>query len=133
MEKPIVNRTKPVLIYDGECSFCQRWISRLKLVAGDRIECLASREASETTGRFLQFSVMDYERSIQWIDLEGNVSEGAEAVFKILGSASGKEWPLWIYQHIPGFALVTEWGYQKVAESGEVPGTTTSCLLGKER
>jgi len=76
---------------------------------------------------------MDYERSIQWIDLEGNVSEGAEAVFKILGSASGKEWPLWIYQHNPGFALVAEWGYQKVTESREVPGTTASCLLGKER
>jgi hypothetical protein len=102
-------------------------------MVGDRIEYLTSREASETTGRFLQFSAMDYERSIQWIDLEDNVSEGAEAVFKALASAPGKEWPLWIYRRIPGFALVAEWGYQKVAENREVLGTATSCLLGKER
>ena len=112
-----MNRTKPVLIYDGECSFCQRWISRLKLVAGDRIEYLTSREASEMTGRFLQFSVMDYERSIQWIDLEGDVFEGAEAVFSALACAPDKTWPLWIYRNVPGFAPVAEWGYRIVAKN----------------
>jgi predicted DCC family thiol-disulfide oxidoreductase YuxK len=93
------------------------------------VEYLASQEAVE---RFPQFSVADYERSIQWIDLEGDVFEGAEAVFRALACAPDNPWPLWIYRNVPGFAPVAEWGYRTVAKNRGVLGTISACLLGKE-
>ena len=93
---------KPTLVYDGECSFCIVWVGRLKHVTKDSVEYLASNEVFE---RFPQISIEDYARSIQCIDTEGNVLEGAEALFTALSFVPGKKWLLWIYQNIPGFGI----------------------------
>ena len=31
------DRSKPILVYDGECGFCRRWIERWRVVTGDRV------------------------------------------------------------------------------------------------
>ena len=108
---------KSVLIYDGECSFCMRWVNRLKHVTQDQVDYLASKDAFE---RFPQITIEDYERSVQWVDLEGNVFEGAEAIFRALACVPGKKWPLWIYQNIPGFSLAAEWVYKTFARNRKV-------------
>ena len=111
---------KSTLIYDGECSFCIRWVGLLKDVTKDRVEYLASKEAFE---RFPQIPNEGYERSIQWIDPKGNVFEGAEALFRTFVWSPGMAWPLWIYQNIPGFTLFAEWAYQTVAKNRKIFGT----------
>ena len=111
---------KSTLIYDSKCSFCIRWVDRLKNVTKDRVEYLASQKVFK---RFPQISTEDYERSIQLIDPEGNVFGGAEAVLRALACVPGKTWPLWIYQNIPGFALVAERAYKTVAKNRKIFGT----------
>ena len=59
---------KSTLIYDGECSFCVHCIGRLQNLTEDRVEYLASKEVFD---RFPQISSGDFERSIQWVDTEG--------------------------------------------------------------
>jgi predicted DCC family thiol-disulfide oxidoreductase YuxK len=29
---------KPLLIYDGDCGFCRRWIQRWRAITGERVE-----------------------------------------------------------------------------------------------
>ena len=111
---------RSVLIYDGECNFCVRWVGRLKHMTKDRVEYLPSQEVCE---RFPQISTASYEHSIQWVGPQGNVFEGAEAVFRALACVPGKTWPLWIYRNVPGFALVAEWGYQAIAKNRKFFGT----------
>ena len=38
---------RSVLIYDGECNFCVRWVGRLKHMTKDRVEYLPSQEVCE--------------------------------------------------------------------------------------
>ena len=111
--------TKSTLIYDGECSFCVSWMGRLRSITKDRIEYLASKQAFE---RFPHIPTGAYKHSIQWVDPKGNVFDGAEAIFRALACAPGITWPLWIYQHIPGFSLVAEWGYRAVSKNRHVLG-----------
>ena len=121
--------SKSILIYDGECSFCRRWIVRWKCITGDRVEYLASQEVGE---RFPQIPIEDYERSVLLVDSDGNLFEGAEAVFRTLACVPGKTWPLWVYRNVPGFSLITEWGYQTVAKNREALGIFSSCIFGKK-
>ena len=111
--------TKSVLIYDGDCNFCMRWVGRLKYITKDRVEFLPSQAVRE---RFSQISHEDYKNSIQWVDLSGKVFKGAEAIFRALAYVSGRAWPLWIYKNVPGFALAAEYVYQIVAKNRKVFG-----------
>ena len=110
---------KSILIYDGECSFCMRWIGKLKHITRDQVEYLVSKEALK---RFPQIPIEDYDLSVQWVDLEGNIFRGAEAVLRALACVPGKKWPLWIYQNIPGFSLVAEWAYRTIAQNRKILG-----------
>ena len=105
---------RSTLIYDGECSFCVRCVERLKIITKDQVECLPFQSSRE---RFSKILIGDCERSIQWIDINGNVFEGVEAIFRTLACVPGKTWPLWIYKNVPGFALVAECVYQIVSKN----------------
>ena len=73
--------------------------------------------------RFPQILIKDCERSIHWIDLKGNVFEGAGAIFRVLACVPGKTWPLWIYENVPGFASITECAYQIVSKNRKLFGS----------
>ena len=45
----------------------------------------------------------------------GEVRSGAYAVFSLFALLPGKSWMLWLYLHIPGFALIAELAYRVVA------------------
>ena len=110
---------KPTLLYDGECSFCIRWVARLKCLTKDRVDYLPSQRANE---KFTQITAEEYKRSVQLVDLGGNVFEGAEAVFRVLACVPRITWPLWIYYNIPGFALILEWGYRIISKNRKTFG-----------
>jgi len=38
---------RPVMIYDGDCHFCTRWIARWRAITGDRVVYRASQEAAK--------------------------------------------------------------------------------------
>ena len=96
-----LNVARSTLIYDGECSFCIRYVEWLKRITKGQVEFLPFQSSRE---RFPQILIKDCERSIHWIDLKGNVFEGAGAIFRVLACVPGKTWPLWIYENVPGFA-----------------------------
>ena len=109
-----MNEARPTLLYDGECSFCACWVEWLKAIRKDQVDYLPFQSSRE---RFPQILIDDYERSIHWIDLKGNVFKGAEAIFRILACVPGRTWPQWMHENVPGFALVTEHCYQMVSRN----------------
>ncbi len=76
---------KPVLIFDGTCGFCRRWIARWQAVTGDRVEYAASQELN---GRFPEFSAEDFSRAVCWAGPDGERFTGARAVFASLAADS---------------------------------------------
>lgn len=103
---------KPILIYDGDCGFCKRWIGRFRRMTGDRVEYAASQEVSD---RYPQISQKQFEESVWFIEPSGSTSSGAEAVFRVLATSEWWKWLLFLYKFFPGFAAVSEWTYRWVA------------------
>jgi predicted DCC family thiol-disulfide oxidoreductase YuxK len=102
---------KPLLVYDGDCNFCRRWIERWRKLTGDRVDYASSQEMAD---RFPQIPKEKFAASVILIDSSGVHFSGAEAVFRTLVYAK-KKWPLWFYEKIPGVAEITEWFYRLVA------------------
>jgi predicted DCC family thiol-disulfide oxidoreductase YuxK len=121
---------KPVLIFDGDCNFCRRWISRWNEATGDRVEYIPFQD-STVAERFPELPHEQCEQAVQLVDTDSSIHSGAEAVFRTLAFAPHNRWPLWFYQHVPGVAPVTEACYRAVAKHRTGFSLLTRFLWGK--
>src|SRR5512141_423203 len=96
---------RPLLIFDGDCGFCRRWILRWNSLTGDRVDYASSDEAGP---RFPEISAEDFRRSVQLVLPDGRVFSGAEAVLLSLSFAPAprRGWLLAAYRRVPGFAAL---------------------------
>jgi predicted DCC family thiol-disulfide oxidoreductase YuxK len=104
---------KPLLVWDGDCGFCRRWVDRCRPFTLDRVDYAPS---GEVCADFPDIPARDFDRSVVLIEPGGAVSRGAEAVFRALAHA-GKSRPLWAYRRVPGFARASEAAYRLVASN----------------
>ncbi len=123
----MTSQNRPVLIYDSDCNFCSHWIARWRHVTGDRVDYLPSQEVAH---QFPDIAPEKFEASVQLVQRDGTVYEGAEAVFRTLAFNPNHGWPLWMYRRIPAVALVTEFLYRFVARHRTGFGRLTGWLLG---
>ncbi len=103
---------RPLVIYDGDCGFCRAWIARWKAFTGDRVDYEPARTAA---ARFPEIPAERYAEAVQFVDTDGSVVGGAEAVFRTLATVPGRRWTLGAYRRIPGVAPVTEAAYRFIA------------------
>ena len=103
---------KPLLLYDGGCNFCKRWILRWQA----RLADAADFEPYQTAAaRFPDIPLEYFENAMQLVEADGRRVGGAAAAFKLfdLGGHRSKLW--WCYRRLPGFAPVSEAVYRFVA------------------
>ena len=117
------------MIYDGDCGFCRRWIARWRVMTRDRIDYEPYQSAVES---YPQIPRDQFEAAVQLIEPNGDVYGGAHAVFRALAHGAGKHWPLWIYQHVPGTAPISEAAYRFVAGHRYGFSRVTGWLWGKD-
>ena len=117
---------KPLLIYDGNCTFCRKWIARWQGYTKDRVDYEPYQKVAK---QFPQISQSEFESSVQLIE-NGKVYRGAEAVFRSLAYAPRKKCFLWLYRFLPGFAPATEWFYNIVAARRKFFSKLTGFLWG---
>ena len=115
------------MIYEGDCGFCRGWIRRWQLATGDRVEYAPFQEAAE---RFPHIPREQFARAVHLIEPNGDVLTGARAVFRSLAFGARKRWPLWLYEHMPGVAPVTETAYRFVADHRRLMSAITRLLWG---
>jgi predicted DCC family thiol-disulfide oxidoreductase YuxK len=121
--------SKPLLIFDGNCHFCRRWIERWREMTGGAVEYAPFQEAAE---RFPEIPRKSFEQAVHFIDTNGSISRGAAAVFRSLGQNRGRRWLVWCYERVPGFALVTETAYRFVAANRMIASFFTRLLWGAD-
>jgi lipase maturation factor 1 len=105
---------RPVLIYDGDCGFCTRWIQRWRRLTRGQIEAMPLQHP-DVTSRFPGIARADLEASVHFIEPGGRVSRGAEAAFRSLSFASRMQWLLRLYLRSRGFARISEWIYEFIS------------------
>jgi predicted DCC family thiol-disulfide oxidoreductase YuxK len=106
---------KPLMIFDGDCDLCIHWIGRCRQATGDCVEYVPFQDSRAAT----LFPELPRERcgnAVQFIETDGTVFEGAEAVFRALARNPSKQWPLRWYQKSRMFAKLAERSYRFVAD-----------------
>src|SRR5207249_3620689 len=121
--------SKPLIIWDGECHFCWRWIERWREITRDAVDYATSEESAE---RFPEIPREQFERSVIYIETDGSVFLGAEAVFRSLRCRSSKKWLHWSYDHVPGFAAVSESLYRIIAFNRRFASAIARLLWGDD-
>jgi predicted DCC family thiol-disulfide oxidoreductase YuxK len=96
------------MIWDGECHFCRRWIDRWREITAGQIDYATYQEAA---GQFPEIPLEQFKRAIVFIEPDGKTFFAAEAVYRSLACRSSRKWLAWSYDHIPGFAAISEIGY----------------------
>jgi predicted DCC family thiol-disulfide oxidoreductase YuxK len=119
--------TKPLLVYDGTCGFCKRWIARWREAVGDRAEFAASQEAG---ARVPRIEPSAFAEAVHLVEPDGTISRGAEAVFRLLALRPGRGLGLFAYRSLPGFRPVSEACYRLVAGHRPFFDRATTWLWG---
>jgi predicted DCC family thiol-disulfide oxidoreductase YuxK len=101
----IAPRSRPLLIFDGECGFCRYWVNYWRARTGSAVDYAPYQEVG---AEFAEIPVEAFARSIYFIGTDGHVAKGAEASFRTLSCAPERRPWLWLYLRVPGFAIVTE-------------------------
>ncbi|MEP6809628.1 MAG: lipase maturation factor family protein [Chthoniobacterales bacterium] len=120
---------KPLMLYDGDCHFCCRWIERWREMTGGRVDYAKSQEEG---ARFPEVPTAEFGKAVQFIETDGTVYRAAEAVLRSLTYARHYDWTRWCYDHVSGFAPVTEAAYRLVAANRALASAFTRLLWGDD-
>jgi predicted DCC family thiol-disulfide oxidoreductase YuxK len=105
---------KPLMIYDGDCNFCKYWVGRWRKWTSDAIDYLPSQDP-QIIQSFPEIPREQFDVSVQFIETDGSVYSGAEAVFRSLAKNPKHQRPLRWYSQSRLFARLTEAVYHFVA------------------
>ncbi len=103
---------RPVLIFDGDCNFCRRWIARWQRGTGDRV---TFAEFQKVGAQFPEISSTEFEQGVQFIDLDGTVLSGADAVFRLADFARERGRLARALRRTRGFMPIARAAYRLVA------------------
>jgi predicted DCC family thiol-disulfide oxidoreductase YuxK len=120
---------RPLVVFDGDCHFCRRWIERWRELTRGAVEYAPFQEAAE---RFPEIPRADFEQALHFIEKDGTVHRGADAVFRSLGTVRAGRALIWCYDHVPGFAPITEAAYRVVARHRMLASFFTRLFWGND-
>jgi predicted DCC family thiol-disulfide oxidoreductase YuxK len=117
------------MIWDGDCHFCRRWIERWREVTAVKVDYVSYQHAGS---QFPQVPFDQFKRAIAFIEPDGQTFFAAEAVYRSLRYRSSHKWLTWSYDHVPGFAAISETAYKFIAHHRPLGSTVTRLLWGKD-
>src|SRR5688572_19331279 len=120
---------RPLLIFDGDCSFCRRWIERWKNLTGDAIEYAPYQEAAE---RATSVPPENFGKAVHLVEPGGRITRAAEAVFRSLSLAGQKRHLLWMYEHVAPFRWIAEKAYAFIAAHRDPIDRVDRIIVGTE-
>ncbi|HEV3099818.1 MAG TPA: lipase maturation factor family protein [Candidatus Udaeobacter sp.] len=120
---------RPLMIWDGECHFCKRWIERWREITAGKVDYATYQE---TAARFPEIPVEQFKRAVAFVEPDGEAYFAAEAVYRSLRYRSSRKWLAWSYDHVPGFAAISETAYKFIAHNRSLGSTVTRLLWGKD-
>jgi lipase maturation factor 1 len=121
-------RDKPVLIYDGDCGFCRRWILRWNSLTRDAVDYAPYQEVQKD---FPEITLKQFQSSVQLVEPNGEITSGAESVYRSLAYAQ-KKWPYWMYRNVPGCRPLSDRFYQVVARNRSTFSALTKLFWGND-
>ncbi len=107
-------KRETLLLYDGECSFCQAKATHWEKKGGTEVNVFPVQGGEGERYGFLKKQQLE---SVALIDGQGEIFKGAAAIFKFM-SLKG-DWLgillWWCYERFSLMRMMSEWGYAQVA------------------
>ena len=125
----MTRREKPILIYDGDCGFCRRWILRWNALTEEAVDYAPYQEVQN---EFPEITLKQFQSSVQLVEPNGEITAGAEAVYRALAYAKNKKWLYWMYRNVPGCRPLSDGFYQLVARNRSTFSTLTKLFWGND-
>jgi len=119
---------RPLLLFDGDCGFCRRWILRWRQLTGTRVDY---QPAQEGGSRFPEIPEERFRREVVLIEPDGRVSGGAEAVLRTRALAPGHRGLWWLYRKLRPFRWLAERAYRVIASHRNSASFLTRLLWGR--
>lgn len=94
-----------------------------------KVDYTTYQEAAE---HFPEIPSQEFNRSLVLIQPDGTVVFAAEAAYRSLAFRPSRQWLAWSYDHVPGFAAVSETGYGLIARHRKFASAITRLLWGKD-
>ncbi|HEX9637128.1 MAG TPA: lipase maturation factor family protein [Acidobacteriota bacterium] len=120
---------RPLLLFDGDCGFCRRWVEYWRARTAGRVDF---EPLQEHAGRPDRPPAQELRAAVHLIEPDGRISRGAEAVFRTLRCAPGQRHWLWIYRRVPSAAFCFELGYRWIARHRSAADRVTILLWGRD-
>ena len=106
-----------------------RWIERWRVMTAGKIGYVTYQEVAD---QFPEIPRAEFERAMTFIEPDGKTFFAAEAVYRSLQYRSSRKWLAWRYDHVPGFAEVSELAYRFIARHRKVGSAVTRLLWGND-
>ncbi len=112
---------KSTVVYDGQCSLCRRWVTRIaRRDRNDAFEFVA-RQTKGLTMRFPRLVEGDFNTGMRLITPDNTIHVGADAAYQIARHLRYWRWIAWLY-HVPGIHSLTRALYAHIAANRQSQG-----------
>ena len=120
-------RSKPVLVYDGDCGICTKCVGFVERHLTKNVDIIAFQHADLPS---LGLTAAECEAAVQWVEPDGRTSAAHLAVGDLL-KASGRRWrPLAFLAQTRPFSWVASAAYKWIAKNRHrLPGGTPACSM----
>jgi predicted DCC family thiol-disulfide oxidoreductase YuxK len=123
------HRECPVLVYDGDCAFCRRCVHILERIGPDAE--IVAWQSTDLVG--LGITEEQATDAVQWVQIDGTVRSGHEAIAALLSTAGGIWRIVGSTLLLPGISWIAARVYRVVAENrSQLPGGTPACAAADE-
>lgn len=120
---------KPLLIWDGDCRFCELWVERWRVATAGKFDDARSQEVA---ARYPEIPAGTFDYAVVFIDETGRVFTAAEAVFRALRGRVPHRSLSWAYDRVPGFGGISNLLYRIVAKNRRTASAITRALWGND-
>jgi predicted DCC family thiol-disulfide oxidoreductase YuxK len=120
---------RPALVFDGDCAFCTSCARLLERI-GPEAEIVAWQVADLDQ---LGITAAQAAEAVRWIEVDGTVRSGHEAIAAALRTAGGPWRVAGRAILLPGISPLAAIGYRLVARNRHrLPGGTPACAAGSQ-
>lgn len=116
------------MLYDGDCGFCRFWIARWRASTGRKIDY---RSFQETAGRYPEIPRSSLSEAVQFIETDGGVHSGADAVFRALDYSDEKCRLGKVLRRFPDLMGIARCAYRFIARHRSAFSFLTRLFWGK--
>ncbi|MGD2110713.1 MAG: DUF393 domain-containing protein [Phycisphaerae bacterium] len=105
---------KSVVVYDGECRFCRRWVARIARRDANGAFEFVPRHAEGLVDRFPRLGEAEFSTGVRLITPDGDIHVGADAAHQIVRRLPYVRRVAWLYR-VPVLHSLTRAAYGWIA------------------